>query len=110
MGHLIYALAFVIKSALTLYLYIVIASAILSWVNPDPYNPIVRFLRSLTEPVFNFLRQRLPFVMVGGIDLSPILVIFAIQFLQIAVVGNLLDLANALRSSQSMMVPPSRPY
>jgi YggT family protein len=93
MGNLVYALAFVIKSALSIYFYVVIASAILSWVNPDPYNPIVRFLRGLTEPVYYRLRRLLPFLVVGGIDLSPIVLILLIQFLQIGVVGNLMALA-----------------
>jgi YggT family protein len=83
----------VIKSALSIYFYVVIASAILSWVNPDPYNPIVRFLRGLTEPVYYRLRRYLPFLVVGGIDLTPIVVILLIQFLQIGLVGNLMELA-----------------
>lgn len=93
MGNLVYALAYVIKSALSIYFYIVIASAILSWVNPDPYNPIVRFLRGLTEPVYSRLRRLMPFLVVGGIDLTPIVVILLIQFLQIGLVGNLMGLA-----------------
>jgi YggT family protein len=93
MGNLVYALAYVLKSALSIYFYIVIASAILSWVNPDPYNPIVRFLRGLTEPVYTRLRRLMPFLVVGGIDLTPIVVILLIQFLQIGLVGNLMTLA-----------------
>lgn len=97
MGHIVYALAVVVKSALTMYLIIVIASALLSWVNPDPFNPIVRFLRNATEPVYDYIRRYMPFLVVGGIDLTPIVVILAIQFLQIAIVGNLIDLSHSLR-------------
>jgi YggT family protein len=56
-------------------------------VRPDPYNPIVRFLRSATEPVFYRVRKWLPFVFVGGVDLSPIVVLFAIFFLEHVVRG-----------------------
>ena len=76
-----------------LYLWVVIISALLSWVNPAPYNPIVRALRSLTEPVFYRIRRLLPFVVIGGLDLSPIAVIFGIQFLQWFVVASLYGLA-----------------
>ncbi|WP_027174884.1 MAG: YggT family protein [Desulfovibrio aminophilus] len=71
----------IIHMILTAYMWVVIISALLSWVNPDPYNPIVRFLRNVTEPVFYWIRRRLPFVVVGGFDLSPILVIVGIQLL-----------------------------
>jgi YggT family protein len=70
----------VLNVALTLYMWIVIISALITWINPDPYNPIVRFLYSMTEPVFNAIRQRLPFRMTT-IDFTPLLVIFAILFL-----------------------------
>jgi Predicted integral membrane protein len=70
-----------VSTLLTLYMWVVIVSALLSWVNPDPYNPIVRFLRNATEPVYYRIRRMLPFVVVGGFDLSPIIVIFAVQLL-----------------------------
>jgi YggT family protein len=75
-----------VSTLLTLYMWVVIISAVLSWVNPDPYNPIVRFLRNVTEPVFTRIRRALPFIVVGGMDLSPLLVIVAVQIL-----GALLD-------------------
>jgi YggT family protein len=74
-------------------MWVVIISALLSWVNPDPYNPIVRILRNLTDPVFYRVRKWVPFVFIGGIDLSPILVLLAIMFLRTALVGNLYRLA-----------------
>lgn len=88
-GNLLQALASVLGTVLTLYFWIVIISALLSWVNPDPYNPIVRILRNLTEPVFYRIRRWIPFTMVGGIDLSPLIVLLAIQFLQIFLVRTL---------------------
>jgi YggT family protein len=79
--NLVIWIAQVLSGLLSLYFYIVIAAAILSWIEPNPYNPIVRFLYSATEPVFNFFREHLP-VVLGGIDFSPILVILGIEFLQ----------------------------
>ncbi len=96
MENIIYPIAFILKSALTIYLYMVIASAVLSWVNPDPHNPIVRFLRNATEPVYAYIRKYMPFLNLGGIDLSPIVLILAIQFVQIAVVGSLVDFAGTM--------------
>ena len=78
-------------SCWTLYLWIIIARALLSWVNPDPRNPIVRFLHNATEPILYPVRRALPYM--GGVDLSPLVVIAAIYFMQIFLVGSLRDLA-----------------
>ena len=94
--NFIEALAIVLDSLLTLYSWIVIISVLISWVNPDPGNPIVRFLRSATEPLFWQIRRRLPFVVVGALDLSPIVVILGIQFLRILIVQSLMDLSHEL--------------
>lgn len=93
-SNLLQAVAQIIDIALTIYMWIIIIRALISWVNPDPYNPIVQFLYSVTEPVLYEVRKRLPFM--GGIDISPIIVIFAIIFLKIFLVGTLLDLARRL--------------
>lgn len=66
---------------LNIYTWVIIIAAILSFVNPDPYNPVVQFIRRVTEPLFAFIRQKLPFVVVSNIDLSPILVLFGINVL-----------------------------
>jgi len=89
------AIADVLYYALNLYMWIVIAGAVLSWVSPDPYNPIVRFINAATEPVFYQIRKRLP-VIFGGFDLSPIIVFLVIIFLQTFVVNTLHGLARAL--------------
>ena len=91
-GYLIRAIALVLNMVLTLYMWIIIARAILSWVNPDPYNPIVRFLYNVTEPVLSYLRRRVPMVF-GGLDLSPLIVIAVIMFLRIFLVQTLRDWA-----------------
>jgi YggT family protein len=90
------ALAVVIDYALWLYLWIVIIRALISWVSPDPYNPIVRFLYSVTEPVLYRVRRLVP-LYAGGIDFSPIIVFVAILFLQQFLVQSLHDLARSLR-------------
>lgn len=89
------ALAKVIDIGLTLYMWIIIARAVISWVNPDPYNPIVRFLTSVTEPVLYQIRRRLP-INLGGLDLSPIIVILAIIFIQSFLVRSLIEMAGRL--------------
>jgi len=85
----------VLDVVLYMYMVIIFARAIISWVSPDPYNPIVRFLYSLTEPVLYRVRRALP--MPGlGIDLSPIIVLLAIFFLQEFLVNSLYLLAQKL--------------
>jgi YggT family protein len=95
-GNLILALANLLHLVLMAYFWIIIARAVLSWVNPDPFNPIVRFLYRVTEPVLRPIRYRLPTVGMG-LDLSPMLVILAIYFLQAFLVESLRDLALSLR-------------
>lgn len=92
-GNFLEGVALVLNAALSLYFWVIIASAVLSWVNPDPYNPLVRIIYSLTEPVLYKIRRTLPFVFIGGIDLSPIVVLFAIQFLKVFLVQSLSQLA-----------------
>ncbi|MDH4226564.1 MAG: YggT family protein [Deltaproteobacteria bacterium] len=91
LANLIEAIATVLDMALTLYMFILIARAVISWVNPDPYNPIVRFLYQATEPVLRPIRNRLPYM--GGFDISPIILVFVIVFLKIFLVKSLLQLA-----------------
>ena len=85
-------LAQVLDLALNLYFWIILARAVLSWVNPDPYNPIVRFLHRATEPVLSWVRRRLPTTF-GGIDLTPMVVILVIFFLRSFLVRSLMDVA-----------------
>ena len=85
----------ILSYVLTIYIWIIIIRALLSWVNPDPYNPIVQILYRLTEPVLAPVRYRMPDI--GGIDASPIVVLLIIFFLQSFVVQSIFDLANMLR-------------
>ena len=95
MSNLLAAVAEVLRWVLNIFMYIVIARAVLSWVSPDPYNPIVRFINKVTEPVLYQIRKRIP-VNFGGIDFSPIIVFLAIIFLQRFVVDSLYELARTL--------------
>ena len=74
-------IAGVLQGLLWAYLWLVIISAVLSWIEPNPYNPIVRFIYAATEPAFNFVREHFP-VVFGGLDLSPIVVIVVLEFFQ----------------------------
>ncbi len=91
----IQAIAQILSMVINIYIWVVIISALLSWVNPDPTNPIVQILRRLTEPVYAFVRRYIPTV-IGGIDLSPIIIILALQFLDLFLVRVLFQLARSL--------------
>ncbi len=91
MGNVLEALAIVADYLLWIYMWVIIVRALISWVNPDPWNPIVRFLERATEPVLYPIRRRLGWRM--GIDISPIIAILVIIFLQVALVQTLRDLA-----------------
>jgi len=94
-SNLLAAVAEVLRWVLNIFMWIIIARAILSWVSPDPYNPIVRFIHNVTEPVLYQIRKKLP-VSFSGIDFSPIIVLLAVIFLQRFVVRSLYDLALTL--------------
>lgn len=96
MGYFVDALAGVLDIVLYIYMWIVIIAALISWVSPDPYNPIVRFLYAVTEPAFGFVRRLLPLPRVG-IDFSPLIVILALVFLQQFLVKTLHQVALNLR-------------
>jgi len=87
------ALATILDSLLRLYFWILLISALLSWVNPDPRNPIVWFFYSVTDPVLYWVRRHMPFVIVGSIDLSPLVVMAGIWFAQLVIVRSLYELA-----------------
>ncbi|MGE4561030.1 MAG: YggT family protein [Desulfobulbus sp.] len=80
LGNFFMAVIDLINFVLQAYMVIVIARAVISWVNPDPYNPIVRFLRQTTDPVLNRIRRYIP--VTGGFDLSPMVLILIIMLLQ----------------------------
>ncbi|MFB3817959.1 MAG: YggT family protein [Candidatus Methylomirabilales bacterium] len=93
-GNFLDAVAWLLDLALWAYLWIIIARALISWVNPDPWNPIVQFLHRATEPVLAPIRRRLP---MSGIDFSPMVAILAIYFAQRFLVRSIFDLSRSIR-------------
>jgi YggT family protein len=94
-GYFLMAAAKVMDVVLLFFMWIVIARAVLSWVNPDPYNPIVRFIHNVTEPVLYPIRSKLP-VNFGGIDFSPIIVFLGVIFLRTFLVNSLIRMAASM--------------
>ena len=95
-SNFLFALAKLVDFALAAYMWIIIGRAILSWVNPDPYNPIVNFLYQTTEPVLYRIRRYLPLPRMA-IDLSPIIAFIVIIFLDRFLVGTLQDIVVRLK-------------
>ena len=96
LSNLLEAVSKILDIVLSIYMWIVVISALLSWVNPDPHNPIVRFLRNLTEPVYRKIRKFIP-TYFGGMDIAPLIVILVIIFLQNFLVKSLYELAYKLK-------------
>lgn len=96
-SNLLQAMAVILDKVLELYNLVLIVAVIISWVSADPFNPLVRFLRSVTEPVFGWIRRRLPFTVVGMLDLSPMVAFLGIWFLRVFLVKTLLDLSFRFR-------------
>lgn len=95
LGNLILAIAKLMNFVLSTYIWVVIARAVISWVNADPYNPIVRFLVQITEPLLERIRRVLPIM--GGLDLSPMVLIMGILFLQSFLVPTLQQIGLSLQ-------------
>ena len=91
-GNLLLAAAEIVNALLNVYYWVVIIAALISWVNPDPYNPVVRFLRTVTEPVLRPIRRMIGHRL-GPIDISPIIVLFAIMFIQKFLVRSIIEIA-----------------
>ncbi len=94
MSVLIISIARILDLAFNIYIFIVIARALISWVNPDPYNPIVRFLHSVTDPALYRLRRLMPFLQAGAFDFSPIALLILLSVVQQVVVAFLYQLAH----------------
>lgn len=94
-GNLLQAIAEIINLLLQLYSFIIIIAALVSWIHVDPYNPLVQMLYQLTEPILRPIRKHLPSI--GGLDLSPIIVMLACSFLRSFLVNSLRDLAILLK-------------
>ncbi len=95
-ANFVIAIATIFNILLTVYMWIVIISALISWVNPDPHNPIVRFLHAVTEPVLRPIRRIIGYRL-GIIDISPMVVILAIMFVKYFLIQSLLEFAYKLK-------------
>lgn len=91
----IQALAQILSMVINIYIWVVIIAALISWVRPDPYNPIVQILYKLTEPLYARIRRLIPTI-IGGVDLTPILVILALKFIDLFLVQLLFSLARSI--------------
>lgn len=96
LGNFLIAIANIADFILTAYKWVIIIAAVVSWVNPDPYNPIVRILYRVTEPVLRPVR-RLIGTRLGPIDISPLIVILIIIFIQMFIIRSIIELGYNLK-------------
>jgi len=96
-SNLLVALAHILSLLITIAYWLILIRVLISWVNPDPYNPIVQFLYKTTEPILYPIRKMLPSTLGFGIDISPIIAFLAIMFLRSFLVNTILDLAVRLK-------------
>ena len=97
LSNLLTAIANIINAVLAILYWLILIRALLSWVNPDPFNPIVQFLEKATEPILFPIRKILPPGLRFGIDISPVIAFLAIMFLRSFLVRTLLDIAMKMR-------------
>jgi YggT family protein len=97
LSNLLSAAAGILNIILTALYWLILIRALVSWVNPDPFNPIVQFLYNTTEPLLAPIRRVLPFAMRMGIDISPIIAFLIIYFLKSFLISTLLDIAYRMR-------------
>ena len=95
-GNVLLGIAKVLEILLNIYMWVIIIRALISWVNPDPYNPIVQILLRMTEPVLGPIRKLVPPYKIG-IDLSPLIAVLIIIFLQYAVIDTLIRIGYSMR-------------
>jgi YggT family protein len=101
LGNLVYAFGYVLDWVLDIYMWMIIINALLSWVNPDPYNPIVRFLHAVTEPVLRPIRKLIGYRL-GPVDVSPLIVVIAIVFIQKFLVSSLIELGIKIKGGSAL--------
>ena len=95
LGNLVSALAQILNGALTIYTWILIVRVLISWVSPDPFNPLVQFLMQMTDPVLEPLKRIIP--PIGPVDISAMVAILLLQGIQHFLVQSLFDLSIRLR-------------
>jgi YggT family protein len=92
---IIFGLGNILHTLITVYIWVIIIAALISWVRPDPYNPIVQVLYRLTEPAYALVRRFIPTTF-NGLDLSPLIIIIALQVIDVILINLLNGLAGAL--------------
>ena len=95
LGNFLYSVAHLLEALITILYWLILGRALISWVNPDPFNPIVQFLYKTTDPILAPIRKFMP--RLGPVDLSPIIAFFALYFLKLFLVSSLVGLATRLR-------------
>lgn len=96
LGNLLLTVAEIVNMLLNVYYWVVIIAALVSWVNPDPYNPVVKFLHTVTEPVFRPIRRLIGYRL-GPIDISPLIVILAILFIQKFLIRSIIEIGYKMK-------------
>jgi YggT family protein len=91
MNTLLVSILEFILIVVNLYMWVVIIAALITWVQPNPYNPIVRFLWNVTEPVYAYIRRFIP-TNFGGIDIAPLILILLLQFIEILIKNIIISL------------------
>jgi len=95
-GHFLHAFSKLLSMTIQIFIFIIIIRSILSWAGPLPYNQFMQILRKITDPVFRFVHKVIPFSIIGGIDISPILILLALYFIDTLISGVLRDYATIL--------------
>jgi len=95
LAKIIIGIGGILHSLLTIYIWVIIIAALLSWVRPDPYNPIVQFLTRITEPAYRLVRRLMPTTL-NGIDFTPLIIIIALQIIDVILVTLLNTLATSV--------------
>ena len=90
------AVASILHMLVSAYMLVVLVACVLSWFRVDPYNPAVRVIWQITEPVFNFVRRKIPFSRVGQVDLSPLFVIIALELVDMIVIRSIAQFGHSL--------------
>ena len=87
MTHFIISIVDILDMVIRAYIFVIIAAALISWVRPDPFNPIVQLLYRLSAPAYNLIRKlRIPTIF-GGIDIAPIIILLGLEFISRFVLG-----------------------
>jgi len=97
LGNFLTAFARILDIVLTILYWLILVRALISWVSPDPFNPLVQFLHKTTEPILEPIRKRLPLNFRFGLDISPLIAFLLIYFLKYFLVTSLLDLSFRMR-------------